>query len=174
MFNNGATFSLQSADNSPANTLNTGGSRDTTLTLESANNSPAEATASTITSSHSSPLNINTSHGKACALPPIDESKLISSDEVLLKYPKLVDEKKWTRLSVRLAQESFFGRKVMKCCTVMGTGDYHALPAKELKALKEAMIRVCVPRFIENRIKFETTWKACIESIGQSCKGLRN
>ena len=62
----------------------------------------------------------------------------------------------------------------MKCCTVMGTEDQHILSAKELKALKEALIRVCVPRFFENRIKFETTWKTCIESIGQSRKGLGN
>ena len=108
-----------------------------------------------------------------CNLPAIDISKLLLPDEVTAKYPKLLVKGKLSRLAVRLAQESFFGKDVMRCCTVKGNGDYHALPAGELVKLKNFMISLCVPRYFTSNASFEITWKTCIESIGQSCKGLR-
>lgn len=116
---------------------------------------------------------VSPANEKVCDLPAIDNSKLSPPDEVIAKYPNLLVKGKLSRLAVRLAQESFFGRDVMKCCTVKGNGDYHALPAKELVDLKKFMINLCVPRYFTNNASFEITWKACIESIGQSCKGLR-
>ena len=108
------------------------------------------------------------------ALPPIDRSKLIPADSVVEKYPRLVDKRKLTRLAIRLAQESFFGKEIMAMCTVRGNGDFHALPKEALSQLKSFMISVAVPRFFTDRFAFEPTWKSCIESIGQSCKGLRS
>ena len=89
------------------------------------------------------------------------------------KYPKLVDKMKLTRLAVRLAQEAYFGKEIMALCTVKGNGDFHALPKETLLQLKSFLITLSVPRFFTDRISFESTWKSCIESIGQSCKGLR-
>lgn len=116
---------------------------------------------------------VSPANEKVCDLPAIDNSKLLPPDEVTAKYPNLLIKGKLSRLAVRLAQESFFGRDVMKCCTVKGNGDYHALPAKELVDLKKFMINLCVSRYFTSNTAFEITWKACIESIGQSCKGLR-
>lgn len=116
----------------------------------------------------------NTSSQVGQDLPSIDRSKLISPELVVEKYIKLVDKKKLTRLAVRLAQESFFGKEIMALCTVRGNGDFHALPKEALSQLKSFMIGVSVPRLFPDRISFEPIWKACIESIGQSCKGLRN
>ena len=107
-------------------------------------------------------------------LPPIDKSKLISPELVVENYPKLLEKKKLTRLAIRLAQESFFGKEIMALCTVKGNGDYHALPKEALSQLKSFMISVSVPRFFTDRITFESTWKMCLESIGQSCKNLRS
>jgi len=107
-------------------------------------------------------------------LPPIDKSKLISPELVVENYPKLVDKKKITRLAIRLAQESFFGKEIMALCTVRGNGDFHALSKEALSQLKSFMISVSVPRFFTNCISFESTCKMCIESIRQLCKGLRS
>ena len=106
-------------------------------------------------------------------LPPVDRTKLIPPGHVLQKYPTLLRAEKLTRLAVRLAQESFFGTDIMKLCTVKGVSNYHALPADTLADLKDYMCSLSVPRFLEDNINFEITWKACLESIGQSCKGLR-
>ena len=151
---------------------------DGNLTSEAAIISDAATTSTNSTSATNTTASINStsnsSNGKVCELPPIDKSNLLLPDQVVEKYPKLLKVHKLTRLTVKLAQEGYFGKEVMKCCTVMGTGEYHALPPKELKQLKDHILHLSVPRFFTDRAHFEPTWKACIESIGQSCKGLRS
>ena len=74
---------------------------------------------------------------------------------VVEKYPKLVDKKNLTRVAVRLAQESFFGKEIMTLYTVKGNGDFHALPTEILSQLKSFMINLSVPRFFTDRCSFE-------------------
>ena len=108
------------------------------------------------------------------SLPPIHRSQLIPPEEVLQKYPKYLKKDKLTRLAVRLAQESYFGKEIMVLCTVQGNSDLHALPADALRQLKSFLISVTAPRYYPDRIAFETLWKSCSNSIGQSCKNLRS
>ena len=107
------------------------------------------------------------------ALPPIDHSSLISPQAVVDKYPKMLKESKIPTLSIRLAQQSFFGKEVMSYCTFRGVGSYHALPETEVKKLKEFLKNLTLPSIVSSRPDFEILWKKCIESIGQSCKALR-
>ena len=74
---------------------------------------------------------------------------------------------------MKLANESFFGKEIMACCTVRGTGQYHALPETELKRLKEFLLKLSVPRMIPTSVEFEIVWKGCTKAVGQACKSLR-
>ncbi|XP_065892247.1 uncharacterized protein [Dysidea avara] len=69
-------------------------------------------------------------------LPPINKIQLQQPETVVEKYPKLLNITKIPTLSVRLAKESFFGKEIMKLCTVRGTGSLHPLPVAELTQLK--------------------------------------
>ena len=100
-------------------------------------------------------------------------SQLIPPDQVVAKYPGLLRKDRLSRLAVRLAQESYFGREIMALCTVQGNGDWHALPADRLQQLKTYMVSLCVPRYYPDRYTFETLWKTCTNSLDQSCKHLR-
>ena len=110
---------------------------------------------------------------KRYPLPPIDQSRLLTPGQVVDKYPQLITHKRITRFAVRLAQEAYFGRDVMMCCTMKGSGQYHAIPPVELSQLKKFLHGVCVPRLYQSRVEWERTWKDCWDSIGQSCKNLR-
>ena len=107
-------------------------------------------------------------------LPPINKIQLQQPETVVEKYPKLLNITKIPTLSVRLAKESFFGKEIMKLCTVRGTGSLHPLPVAELTQLKQFLMNICVPRLTPTKIEFESLWKSCTESIGQACKSLRH
>lgn len=89
------------------------------------------------------------------------------------KYPKMLKESKIPTLSIRLAQEAFFGKEIMSHCTFRGIGSYHALPETEVKNLKGFLMKLTLPGIVSSRADFEVLWKRCVESIGQSCKSLR-
>ena len=110
---------------------------------------------------------------KANPLPTINDAELIDPHQVIAKYPKLLSVTKVPTLAVKLAKESFFGKEIMACCTVRGTGQYHALPETKLKQLKEFLLKLCVPRNIPTTLEFEVVWKGCTEAIGQACKSQR-
>jgi len=59
--------------------------------------------------------------------------------------------------SVRLAKESFFGKEVMKLCTVCGTVSLHPLPVAELSQLKQYLVDKFVPRFTPTK---NWVWKS--------------
>ena len=107
------------------------------------------------------------------ALPPIDRTSLISPQAVVDKYPKLLKASKLPMLSIKLAQEAYFGKMLMSFCTFRGIGSYHALPEAEVKKLKEFIKKLTLPGIVSTNVDFELLWKRCIESIGQSCKNLR-
>lgn len=106
-------------------------------------------------------------------LPPINRKSLISPQAVVEKYPKLLTQSKVPALSIRLAQEAFFGKELMSFCTFKGVGSCHALPETEVKDLREFLLKLTLPGIVSSRSDFEILWKRCIESIGQSCKSLR-
>lgn len=58
------------------------------------------------------------------------ENELISPLVVLAKYNRMKTLSKISTLAVKLAKESFFGKVVMKQCTVKGTQEHSCLPAK--------------------------------------------
>ena len=111
---------------------------------------------------------------KSNPLPPIDRTKLLSSKDVVEKYPQFLFCSKLPTLAVKLCKESFFGKAIMSRCTVRGTGQFHALPETTLKEMKLFVMDLCVPRLTPTNIEFEATWKNCIESIGQACKAMRS
>lgn len=99
-----------------------------------------------------------------------DGEILISPYIVVDKYKQLKTVSRMSTLSVRLAKESFFGKETMRNCTVRGTREHDALPAKKLSDLKRFLQHVfsgC------SQPEFEVAWKNCIDAIGQSCNSLR-
>lgn len=106
-------------------------------------------------------------------LPTINHDALASPKTVADKYPKLLVRSKIPTLAVKLANEAFFGPKVMSYCTFQGVGSYHALPQDEVKKMKEFLFKISFPAIVSSRIDFEDVWRKCIESVGQKCKKLR-
>ena len=106
-------------------------------------------------------------------MPPINHNSLISPQAVVDKHPKMLRKSQIPKLSIRLAQEAYFGKEVMSFCTFRGVGSYHALPEKEVTELKEFLKKLTIPGIVSTRPDFEILWKKCVESIGQSCKTLR-
>ena len=60
------------------------------------------------------------------ALPPINRNSLINPQVVVDKNPKMLRQLQIPKLSIRLAQEAYFGKEVMSFCTFRGVGSYHA------------------------------------------------
>ena len=107
-------------------------------------------------------------------LPPIDFKELCLPDDVVNCYSNLCCKSKIKSLAIKLACEAFFGPKIMERCTVKGICSNHALPKKELNNMKLYLKNLCVPKIVSTVIEFEVIWKNCLESVGQSCKTLRN
>lgn len=76
-----------------------------------------------------------------------------------------------SRLAVKLARESFFGKDIMGSCTPHGKSNQDSLPRTKLLDLKRYLIRL-FPTL--NSADFEGYWKTCLTSIGQACKAIRN
>ena len=74
------------------------------------------------------------------------------------------------KLAVKLAKESYFGKRLMRECTGKGTREQLALPADKLELLKE-FLRSLFSKMPSH--EFEGIWRQCIDSIGQACKSLR-
>ena len=106
-------------------------------------------------------------------LPPIPKDEMLDPNDVVEKYKGFLKPSRLGRLSVRLAQEAFFGKIIMAKCTVQGAGVNHALPKKELDDLKKFMQEITLPRFVDSRALFEVLWKDCTIALGQACKHLR-
>ena len=107
-------------------------------------------------------------------LPPINKNILINPADVVDKYPYFLKRSKLSRLTVRLAKESFFGEDIMERCTVAGAGPHHALPPTVLTDLKNFMRDLACPHYVNTRASFEIFWKNCLISLGQACKALRD
>ena len=106
-------------------------------------------------------------------LPEINYAELQSPTKVVGKYSKLLVRSSLPTLAVKLANEAFFGPRVMSYCTFQGVGSYHALPRQEVNKMKEFLYAVSFPSIVTSRFDFEDVWRKCIESVGQKCKKLR-
>lgn len=106
-------------------------------------------------------------------LPPIDKTKLLKPTRSGRKISAVKYCSKLPTLAVKLCKESYFGKQVMSLCTVKGTGQFHALPEVPFKELRRFLLDLSIPILTPTRLEFEVTWKNCVESIGQACKGMR-
>ena len=129
--------------------------------------SPAEDSA------HKSLIDKIKAEKKAQPLPKINKDTLSHPDQIVDKYPQFLCRSKLPTLAVKLCRESYFGPEIMCLCTVRGTGRLHALPEGTLIEMKHFIMGLSVPRFTPTKVEFEAAWKACLESVGQACKSLR-
>ena len=80
------------------------------------------------------------------------------------------DTSKISTLAVKLDKEAYFGKALMRNCTVRGTREQPGLPAEKLTELKQFLISL-IPKMPQH--EFEAIWKQCIDSVSQACKSLR-
>ena len=142
----------------------------------------------TITSSQPSQDNLSQSSqplpiifkSKAGLLAPLSEDEiptnLSSPNEVIQRYQhRLLFRGKIGELAVKLAKESYFGEKVMKCCTVMGHRELPGLPQKTLNNLKQFIFQLNIFRDCwADPATYEAHWAKCVKAINHSCKSLRS
>ena len=98
---------------------------------------------------------------------------LLQPDEVIFKYPRLLTISCAGRLAVRLACESYFGKPMLKNCTVHGQKNYPALPKEKVMELKKKIISVH-PQFISTPVEFEPIWTKCVNAINHCASSLRS
>lgn len=101
-----------------------------------------------------------------------DDERLLQPDEVLFKYPKLLHISLAGRLAVRLACESYFGKRLLQKCTVYGHGSFPPLPKEKVMELKKKILNL-YPQFISSPLEFEPTWTKCINVINHCASRLR-
>lgn len=112
---------------------------------------------------------LNTSSLSSCE---IDKNELVTTDVFFQRHQNLKGESRAGMLSVKLAREVYFGKKVMGKCTVSGCRDLPGLPIAELDELKQ-LVFMQFPQFWKSPMEFEPLWVKCIEAINQSCKKIR-
>ena len=74
--------------------------------------------------------------------PSLNKQKLLSVQEVLIKYRKHVNVCTAGRQTCRLARYAFFGEDVMKECTPLGARNRPGLPQEELRHHKKLFLTV--------------------------------
>ena len=94
---------------------------------------------------------------------------LITSMDVVQKYPNYRMESKMTSLAVKLAREAFFGDEILRRCTPRG---WTNLPHDVLTTLKEELYHL-YPSYWTRPECFKKCWAQVQDAIGQTCKCLR-
>ncbi len=94
-------------------------------------------------------------------------NRLLSPDEVILRYPKLVNLRNFVRLAVKLGRESFFGPQLMSECTVFGHNDNPPLPKDAVEQLKKKMHSL-YPIFLSSPAEFEGFWKGAVDALNHA------
>lgn len=153
----------------------------TYIPMVTVSSKPLSPTATTSTTVFTAPSSVNSntymssiiSAKENDPLPSIDYEEMLSPHVVVDKYPKLLQASKLPTLAVRLAKQAYFGKQIMKRCTVRGTGKLHALLPNELANMKEFLKKLEMPSITSSFVEFENLWKNCTESIGQACKDYR-
>lgn len=108
---------------------------------------------------------------KALPSRAIQES-LDDINDVIARYPNLKGAKLPT-LSMKLAKEAVFSKKIMEQCTPLQSRNLSGLPTAELNNLKEVLFRHSLYTMLGSIAELETVKSDCIELIGQVCKQLR-
>ena len=99
--------------------------------------------------------------------------KLLHPDEIIVKYPKLHNISNAGRLAVRLASKSYFGKNMLRKCTVFGQGSHPALPKDKVMELKKKILSLH-PQLLSSPVEFESTWTKCINAINHCGSSLRS
>ena len=73
---------------------------------------------------------------------------------------------------MQLACESYFGKEMLKMCTVYGHGNHPALPNEKVLDLKKKILSLH-PQLISSPIEFETTWSKCVNAINKCASSLQ-
>ncbi len=102
----------------------------------------------------------------------INKDKLADPHQVIEKYENYKSVSRAPTLAQKLAEEAYFGKRVLQACTVMGFRQYPALPVREVAELKQLLFSL-FPQYWKNPTEFESVWSACSEAVGQKCKRLR-
>ena len=98
---------------------------------------------------------------------------LLDPDDVLRKYPKLLNLFTIGRLAVRLSCESYFGPELLKKSTVVGCNNKPPLPREKVMQLKMKLLSL-FPQFLSSPVEFEPMWSKCVAAINHCSAGLRS
>ena len=83
------------------------------------------------------------------------DGALLNPYEVIRKYPKLVvNISQIGRLAVRLASVAYFGKDVLRKCSVYGHDNKEALPLNKVFAPTEKLLSV-FPQYRASSVEFE-------------------
>lgn len=114
------------------------------------------------------------------SVPPTPRSSQLSSnhfledpDEIIKKYPKLLNLANIHRLANRRSCEAYFWKDLLKKLTVVGCKDKPPLPKKTVLALKSKKLVSLFPQFISTPLEFEGIWCKCIGAINHCAANLR-
>ena len=118
------------------------------------------------------PEPVSTAVAETIVLTPSEPGELLKPDAVINKYPKLMSLANIGRLAVRLACESYFGKDLLKKCTVVGCNDKPALPKHLVLDLKAKLLSIH-PQFRTTPVEFEPFWCKCVGAINHCAAGLR-
>ena len=108
-------------------------------------------------------------HSPVACLQP---ETLLDPDAVIKKYPKFLNLASAGRLAVRLSCEAYFGKELLKKCTVVGCNDKPPLPREKVAELKSKILSL-FPQFLSSPVEFEPIWAKCVAAINHCCAGLR-
>ena len=88
--------------------------------------------------------------------------------------PKYLNLASASWLAVRLSCEAYFGKELLKKCTVIGCNNKPHLPREKVAELKSKILSL-FPQFLSSPVEFEPTciWTKCVAAINHCCAGLR-
>ena len=103
---------------------------------------------------------------------PILHVQLADPKSVIKNKPKLLTKANIGRLTIKLANESYFAPHLLDTCTVHGNRDLPALPKDKLQSLKKFLCTTN-PEFIGSQVVFEAHWKVAVDALNQHMAGRR-
>ena len=92
--------------------------------------------------------------------------------ETLAKYSQLLPINHIGRLVVKLAQEAYFGKELLRKCTVYGYQDKPPLPQPIVESLKRQLYNIHRAKIAPH--EFELYWGKCVGAINHHCSNLRS
>ena len=71
---------------------------------------------------------------------------------------------------MRLAVKAYFGKELLKQCTVYGFNNRSALPKDKVLALKTKLLNI-FPQYLSSLVDFEPLWNKCVAAINHCAAG---